>query len=399
METDLLGRLQDILNQNQGIIALLAFLAPLTAWAIRRLTKKKYILNSIDPTITVESTEKGLMGFNDHSDEPEFHVRYKLVDQNRIEPTCPYIQKLDSGARIGANAYHNTPFNIQMPMLVLDLVNRSSKSLLITGIQFRVHMSLRDERPIPIFRNVAGPFQLVLENEGRAPMKNVSLSFYFSTSNEPETEELRYTITEKEIKGRHVFDVSEHLASEGVDIKYLAEEAGTDRLYLRMAASEEEEDSFKRMVSSFNQRLSTALGPYGSLQGLLLPIHGKLIYEYELDNGQISRVSIPFSTEVWILQKAFAPPPLAAEYDIHFKTEGLNYRISKTDIHYLVANSAHRFNLRLFSDESSTHKFDLLVETDLGTKLIARDMSLKLFIPRSAPLSAKDSRKRDSLTR
>lgn len=380
----MLDNLSKLLNDNQGALTLLlSLLSGLAAFCVW-LWKRMRCLDSLHSTLTVKSN-RSFEGYNDHQDDPDLSLTYKLVGDRDIQPQLPYLEKIKAGGLIESNFYHNTPFNFSFPSLIVDILNTGESPVLVRSFLFDVKNSYSTEQPVPIF-HPCGPFSVNLVNEGREPMKNVKISFYVSTKMDREIKEFDLAYTFDEVIEQQGINIAEMLKQQGVDVDYLVEKAGFDRLDAESHYRREENPLIRKQIKAdYDSKIADALGPYKELKGELLNIHGKLIYEILNFDGQVKRVSLPFSTHTYIMLTPHAPPPLTAQYDVVFRVNDSKYQIHREDIHLLGAKDGYRFVFNLSALQSTSHQFDFKIITDVGKKTLTKSMRLSLFIPRSLP--------------
>ena len=345
----------------------------------QKITRQLKIIKRLSTTISVESF-RDFTGYNDNSDKSELLLEYKLIDGTKIQPHIPYLEKIRREKRIEGNYYVNTPFCMTLPTLIVDVVNENDIPILIESFNFGVFESVKILVPIPVFHIKPDPFHILIENQGTSPMQNVRLSFYVSIKDEVENKELEHSFNYDSIADFKSIDISDHLASQGVDTRYLSEYALYDFMSARdIFNSEKDEKKKEEAKADYSKKIATALGPYGDLIGPLLAVHGKLSYE---TNGK--KVSLPFTTYTWIRMNPQAPPPLSASYDVEFKVTSNAYDISFPSIHELKAKSAHRFSFNLSSACWSRYDFSLKMLTNHGVNKIHDNFQLEVFLSRAS---------------
>ncbi len=345
-----------------------------------KILRKYPIIKHLSTTVSIDNF-RDFSGYNDNSDKPELVLEYKIIDGVKIHPHLPYLEKIQHEERIKGIYYSNTPFHMALPILIVDVVNENDIPILVKKFKFEVTESVKVLEPIPVFHIQPNPFHILIENHGASPMKNVRVSFYVSTKDEVEHRELECNFHYDSISDFESMDISEHLASQGVDTRYLSEEALFDFMSAReVYSSEKDEKKIKAVQANYNKKIATALGPYGDLVGPLLAVCGKLSYE---TCGKI--VSLPFTTYTWIREKPQIPPSLSATYDVEFKVSSEAYSISFPSVHELKEKSAHRFSFNLYSTGWSRHAFSLKMSTNHGIKKIQDNFQLEIFLPRTSP--------------
>ncbi len=139
------------LNDNQGILAIILFLAAsfgaFARWLLLR--PRVFALKSLRPTLTVDS-DRSFSGHNDHADQPELTLSYKMLDDGSIGPILPYLAKIENGERVESNFYHNTPFNLSFPKLQLDILNEGDAPVLVKAFFFQIRSSTPVKSPVPV---------------------------------------------------------------------------------------------------------------------------------------------------------------------------------------------------------------------------------------------------------
>jgi hypothetical protein len=264
-------------------------------------------------------------------------------------------------------------------------VNNSGRTAFFTQAVLELEGSSEDDAPLPIIRadklgNWARKLRIINDGWGELPLVT---AFYdvspLKIETVPEAQDLGddvsppfpYKAVEDpradENRNATFLDLSEGLAASGADIKRLDDLAGRSSRWNRNGENEPE--------------VMAALGPFSTNVAL---VRGQLQYANAPTPDTLQRVN--FVAWAWLFNSRYkgAPRPPSYSYSVLLPPSG-GRRYHSVPISQEVKNSdTDRFTLRIASERSSTHRFQLRLVYGAEQSVLSSWISLDLFMPRSA---------------
>jgi hypothetical protein len=231
------------------------------------------------------------------------------------------------------------------PTLDFKVANNGSRTVLLSEAELAVQYSRPLRYPLLIFR-VRGNRSFIIVNEGAGPALDTQVRFTLSPSGERPVFADEY---------RHVIDVGDIEADVIVDLEG------------KLATADYPGDLASRIAEAADRdKVVTAVGEVSWTESIA---------------G--SRKTCRFITDVYIGPNLYGfPGPPSFIYDVQLRSDATSYMETVPVSQIITPGSTDRFQVALYCDTSSEHRFTVILKST-ETVVLSAEIDLEMFVPRS----------------
>lgn len=339
-------------------------------------------------------------------DDPTMNISYESTKNDKqtiISPRVDYLDLIRNGGPIGPIDFTWTPFQLNLPILDIKVVNNTDQTLFINEAIIDIDRSQLDPEPILLiksdsFRSNSLHFRIL--NEGWGAASNVKIAFNIEPQIRNQSSifsgPYNHSVTLPTIDNHIDVDISDAFAQAGVKLEELQDlkirrytyGGGEDTITVRDKKGEE----LTMTRKEFEMKRASLLGPFVEGGGL---VSGIISYNSLQPNGNSITNELRFSTIVWIYDENLVginrPPSYA--YSTKFKVTGEKYSRRVNMSQEIKPGETDRFTLKIGVEKSSLHAFNLRLIYNGTKELQAGSFQLSTFVPRSSAglLASKES--------